>query len=143
MIFDILFIFFISFYHYIILNPLEKNIFRHLFYNDKRPKIDCKNDESFRCYGMPSGHTETIVIFCLLLFHKKYISKFIVFLLVLLIISQRLLSKMHTFKQVFVGLIMGSIYSAIYIQLNNKLYIILFILFITLLYKSIFSRFEK
>jgi membrane-associated phospholipid phosphatase len=136
----LLFIIFIGLYHYIILNPLEKNIFRHAFYNDRRPRIECKNDDSYKCYGMPSGHTETAVIISLLLYYNKFISQNIAFLIIFLTILQRLLSQMHTLKQVFAGLIIGCIYSGIYIKIDNPVYIILFMLFLTFFYNIILQN---
>jgi hypoxanthine phosphoribosyltransferase len=130
----LLLVLFIGIYHYIICNPLEKNIFRYTFYNDRRPKIECKNDDSFRCYGMPSGHTETATVVSLLLLSKKYISIYFAITIIFLTMLQRLLSKMHSLQQVFAGLIIGTIYSAIYIKLNNPLYILLFIFLLTLFY---------
>jgi len=136
----LLLIILIGLYHYIVLNPLEKNIFKHEFYNDKRPKIECKNDDSYKCYGMPSGHTETATVVSLLLWYKKYISIYFVFIIIFLTMLQRLLSKMHSLKQVFAGLIIGSIYSAIYIKLDNTLYIILFMLFLIFIYNLILKN---
>ena len=132
--YEILFILIICVYIFKIENPLQKKIFRYTFYNDKRPRESCINDDTFKCFGMPSGHTETATFLCILLYYKKYIPLYLGIFIILCTILQRILTKMHTFQQIIGGFILGSIYALIYIKLDNILYFTLFIFAISIIY---------
>jgi hypothetical protein len=56
-----------------IINPLEKVFFQTYFSNKEciyRPNAKLQNKHEYDSLGIPSGHAETIVIFCLLLYKK-------------------------------------------------------------------------
>lgn len=109
---------FIIIYHIIIHNNLEKMFLSAFFnYDDiKRPLNKCNNNflEPLSCYGMPSGHAELITILASLLYKNNIISLEIAILLIIIISSQRVISNMHTVKQVCAGIILGLIYGKIY-----------------------------
>lgn len=135
---EIIIICIITLIHFILLNPLEKNIYYEYFGLDKRPKKKCNTDITFKCYGMPSGHVESATIFSLLLLHKQFINKYSVILIIILVSLQRIYSKMHTIKQIIIGFIFGILYSLIYTNLLvNVNYIILFIILIILFYNHL------
>lgn len=119
--------------HYLIINPLEKLSF--LYNKNKndniyRPKYEIKGNKIFNNLGMPSGHSEIIVILCILLYIKyNFNIKFLV-LLVLLIGLQRIISKKHSLFQVIVGYLFGLFYSFIYIKNENYIFLIIPIIFI-------------
>lgn len=128
----------ITLIHFILLNPLKKNIYYEYFGLDKRPQIKCNNDISFKCYGMPSGHLECATIFSLLLLNKQFINKFTAILIIILFGLHRLYYKMNTSKQLIFGLFFGLVYSMIYINLLvNIKYIILFIILLILYYNHL------
>lgn len=87
---------------------------------------------------MPSGHTETITIISLLLYHIKIISLPIALLFIFIIGLQRIITNMHTPLQVLIGFIFGLFYTFLYIkcELSYKCFIylglitIIFIMFI-------------
>ena len=122
-------------YHHGVLNYLEK-MFCELFLNYdfiKRPLLKCEEKENmtFRCLGMPSGHAETITIFALLLYNYKIISFQLSMLLIILVSLQRVFVKAHTFLQVIIGILLGCIYSCIYISNNLSYKCLFYILGIT------------
>ena len=138
-IFIIFIISIIALIHFFIINVLEKNIYQLFIATDKRPDKRCINNDTFNCLGMPSGHTETITIICLLLYYSKYISIYTALLIILIIGFQRILFKRHTLSQVIVGFILGIIYSLIYIKTNISFTSIIIIFLIILLYISLLT----
>lgn len=115
-----------------IINPLEKVFFQTYFNNKEciyRPNAKLKNKNEFNSLGMPSGHAETIVIFCLLLYLNNYISLHIAFIIIFIICIQRIIAYMHTFEQVIYGCIMGFILGFIYFKLQSFEICLLFILY--------------
>jgi hypoxanthine phosphoribosyltransferase len=135
---EIIIICIVTLIHFILLNPLIKNIYYEYFGLDKRPLNKCKNDITFKCYGMPSGHVESATIFSLLLLNKQFINKFFAILIIIVFGLQRIYYKMHTIKQIIIGLFFGLIYSLIYINLlPNIKYVILFIILLILYYNHL------
>lgn len=135
MLIKIIFILFISFFHYSIINPLEKKMI-HKYINHKiiyRPLPKCIHKNAKNCLGLPSGHSETITLFSLLLYYQKVIPLYIAILAIFIIGAQRIISNMHTFFQVAIGILCGIIYSSIYIQtsLSWLSILIMFIIAIT------------
>lgn len=122
--------------HFLIINPLEKLSF--LFYNNNiknnkiyRPKKISKGNVIFNNLGMSSGHSEIIIILCILLYIKyNFNSKFLI-ILILLIGLERIISKNHTLFQVIIGYIFGIFYGLLYIK--NLYYVYLIIPIIILL----------
>lgn len=132
---EIIIICIITLIHFILLNPLEKNIYYEYFGLDKRPLIKCNNDITFKCYGMPSEYVVCATIFSLLLLNKQFINKFSAILIIIVFGLQRLYYKMNTPKQIIIGLFFGLLYSMIYINLlPNIKYVILFIILLILYY---------
>lgn len=137
-------IFLLALYQYNIMNRLEKKTIKNIYNNDliKRPLKECIDTNNIKCLGMPSGHTETITIISLLLYHIKIISLPVAVLLVLIIGFQRIITNMHTPLQVLAGFIFGLFYTFLYIKCNLSyicfiyLGLITLILSIFLLYKS-------
>lgn len=125
---------FIFLYHITIHNNLEKMLFyiNSNYINVKRPLEKCNNNllEPLRCFGMPSGHAEIVTIITLLLYKNKYISIEIAILLIFIFSSQRIISNMHTIKQVLIGILLGLIYSEIYNSSKYSIFIPLIIGFI-------------
>ena len=102
-----------------IINPLEKVFFQTFFSNKEciyRPNAKLQNKHEFNSLGMPSGHAETIVIFCLLLYLNNYIPLYIALSIIFIICFERIITYMHTFEQVFYGCIMGFILGFIYFK---------------------------
>ena len=135
MLLKIIFILFISFFHYSIINHLEKKIV-HKFINNKiiyRPLPRCSYKNAKNCLGLPSGHSETITLFSLLLYYQKIIPLYVAVLLIFIVGLQRIISNMHTILQVFIGILCGIIYSSIYIQTSLSWFsiIIMFIIAFT------------
>lgn len=120
-------------YHFKILNKIEKIFSQKYFGLDnnfiKRPLKKCINNKILTCIGIPSGHTEAITIFSLLLYHLKWISLPVCILLIIGVGIQRIISNMHTPFQVFIGFLLGLFYSSIYI-LNNFSYMSFIYIFI-------------
>jgi adenine/guanine phosphoribosyltransferase-like PRPP-binding protein len=115
-----------------VINPLEKVFFQTYFSNKEciyRPNAKLKNKNEFNSLGMPSGHAETIVILCLLLYLNNYISLPIAFIIIFIICIQRIIAYMHTLEQVIYGCIMGFIFGFIYFKLQSFWCCLLFILF--------------
>jgi membrane-associated phospholipid phosphatase len=115
-----------------IINPLEKVFFQTYFSNKKciyRPNTKQKNKHEYDSLGMPSGHAEAIVIFCLLLYLNNYIPLYIALSIIFIICFERIITYMHTFEQVFYGCIMGFILGFIYFKLQSFWYCLLFIFF--------------
>lgn len=109
----------ISYYHFVLHNGLEKIFCETYFDYDsvKRPLPKCRNAANginTSCIGMPSGHAETITIFATLLYVYKFISLPICLTLILIFSAQRIVSNMHTFRQVGFGILLGALYVAIY-----------------------------
>jgi len=109
----------ISYYHFVLHNGLEKIFCETYFDYDsvKRPLPKCRNAANginTSCIGMPSGHAETITIFATLLYINNFISLPICLTLILLFSAQRIVSNMHTFRQVGFGILLGALYVAIY-----------------------------
>jgi membrane-associated phospholipid phosphatase len=137
----IIFILFISFIHYSIINHLEKKIV-HKFINNKiiyRPLPKCINKNAKNCLGLPSGHSETITIFSLLLYYQKIIPLYIALILIFLVGAQRIISNMHTFFQVCIGILCGIIYSSIYIYTSLSWISIIIMFIIAFIYYIISS----
>jgi hypoxanthine phosphoribosyltransferase len=114
-----------------VINPLEK-VFIQTYFSNKsiyRPNAKLKNKHQFNSLGMPSGHAESIVILCLLLYLNNHIHWHVAFCIIFIICLQRIITYMHTFKQVIYGCIMGLILGFIYFKLQSFWYCLLFILF--------------
>ena len=94
--------------------PKMKGLARKYGYDSPRPFCKTTNDAPI-CNGMPSGHTESMAFFfsyvlCYSLLHKKQENYFLVFLSFIGFIFmgiQRVISNMHTPKQVLWGGIIG------------------------------------
>ena len=116
--------------HFLIINPLEKLSFLLYKNNIKniniyRPKQINYGNKLFNNLGMPSGHSEIIVILCILLYIKyNFDIKFLI-LLILLTGLERIISKNHTIFQVIIGYLFGIFYGMIYIKNPNYVYLII------------------
>jgi membrane-associated phospholipid phosphatase len=125
-IFLIILILIFAYYHYNIQNDLEKIFFKKYFGYDniKRPLKKCQyeNADNLLCYGMPSGHAETITILTYLLYYYKFIPLWLCFLLIFLFCLQRITANMHTLPQVIIGILFGYLYSNIYTYFNLSIY---------------------
>jgi len=136
-------IIFICLYHFFIQNKLEKLFFKTYFGNNniiRRPLIRCNEyytDTFISCFGMPSGHAETITVISLLLYSYKLISLQICILLIVIISLQRILTGVHTIFQVIVGIFFGYIYFNIYKYYDLSVYSFLVIFFITVIMVSL------
>ena len=124
----------VTLYNYFIQNGLEK-IFFETYFNKfnfiKRPLKKCFNNFiGVNCIGMPSGHTETITIFCCLLYFYKIIPLWFCIFLIFITALQRIITNMHTLIQVLFGIFFGFIYAQIYKYLNFCFISFLIILFI-------------
>lgn len=126
-------------YHFNIINVLEKRIFNEFTDSNliKRPLNNCIKENTFRCLGMPSRHTEVITILSLLLYYTKIISLPIALLFILIIGTQRIIYNMHTLLQVFIGFLFGIFYTIIYIKCELTYKCFIYIIFITLILFSI------
>ncbi len=139
----IIFIALLTIYHYYIHNDLEKKFTKTYFdyYNIKRPLLRCNNKDntsSLSCIGMPSGHAESISVFCFLLYFYKIIPLWISILFIFVVCIQRIFSNMHTPLQVIAGSILGLLYALIYKNLSYGFLIVFaigFILGLLSLYK--------
>lgn len=100
--------------HFIILNPLEKLYFSYNIKDTNRPLEKCKNVKYNDCNGFPSGHAEIITIVCGFLLYYEIINVPVALILIVLTCIQRLVTHMHTFKQVTYGVWFGIIYSYLY-----------------------------
>jgi hypoxanthine phosphoribosyltransferase len=117
----ILLLIYISVFVYLIINPSLKFLFNEYFgYNlCKRPNVKCSDSlPKLRCLGFPSGHSQTITVFTLLLYGLDIISLPIVSILILIIGLQRIVYKYHTLIQVLAGIIFGLIIAIIVIWLK-------------------------
>lgn len=76
---------------------------------------------------MPSGHAETVIILCVLLYLNNYISCEIAYFTIFITCLQRIISLMHTFNQVIIGCILGLIMTLIYYKLGSFIYCLLFL----------------
>ena len=127
---------FITSYHYLIQNYLEKYFFKcHFDYNNiKRPFKICSKEQEHEkptmCIGMPSGHVETITIFAGLLYLYKFIPLWISILLIFIISIQRYISNMHSIIQIIAGILVGLSYIFIYKHFNLTILSFLIIIFI-------------
>lgn len=113
----------LTLYHIILNNNLEKIFLAtHYDYNMiKRPNEKCMNDEKWSfvsCIGMPSGHTEAAAVFFILLYLYKFIPLWVCILFVVIFGSQRIISNMHTVRQVMMGATLGLFYALLYYELG-------------------------
>ena len=131
-----LYLLLILFIHGVFLNKFEKIYFeKYSGSNIKyRPLGTCKNNNSFKCLGMPSGHSEMIVILCVFLVIKKIIPIEIAIILIFLVGLQRIFFDMHSLLQVIVGIIFGLIYSYIYIITDYSFLSLLITISLTILF---------
>jgi len=70
--------------------------------------------------GMPSGHSEIIVIICALLWKLNLLQPPLAAAIILLMGAQRIYSKMHTVSQVAVGFATGALYAMLYMPFTNR-----------------------
>ena len=128
----------ICLYHGILQNGLEK-IFSETYFNYEqvnRPLIRCSsylNGQILGCIGMPSGHSETITIFSILLYLYNFIPFWLCLILIFVFSGQRITSNMHTFTQVVAGIFFGYVYALIYQYFNFSSYSFLIVLSIGLI----------
>jgi hypothetical protein len=133
-IFNIINIIIICILHCFVINPLEKLSF--LYNNNNniyRPQKINKGNIIFNNLGMPSSHSEIIVIICILLYIKYNFNIIFLILLVLLIGLQRIISKKHTLFQVIIGYLFGLFYGFLYIKNPYYIFIIIPILILLVL----------
>jgi len=106
-----------------LLNPLEKSFFN----GRKSLRPDCKNKldkNGPKCYGMPSGTTELIVIFCSY-FIRNWFAIFPIFIVGFL----KVYFKRHTIFQIM-GILFGIFYSILYIHFNYSLIVTITFIFL-------------
>ena len=108
--------------HFIIINPIEKMLV--YTYADvpeiRRPNKECEGVSNLRCLGMPSGHSETVVVLCLILYKLKIISLPVCGAIIGIIGLERVYAIRHTISQVLAGWGVGFLYSMMYLRLWNK-----------------------
>jgi hypoxanthine phosphoribosyltransferase/acid phosphatase family membrane protein YuiD len=121
-----------------VLNILLKYVFHYYSKHQdfiKRPNAT-QGILGWETLGMPSGHTETTTVLCLILmWHYKLPIK-IGSLIILTMMLQRIVTKMHTLRQVIAGLLTGLTYSYIYILTGLSYKTLIFIL--TAIYTYLF-----
>ena len=100
--------------HYYIINPIEKIYFSYNLNDTNRPIEICKDKKYNGCNGFPSGHAEIITIICGYLIYRKLLSVPFAILIILAVCAQRLITHMHSMKQVTYGVYFGMIYSFLY-----------------------------
>ena len=108
--------------HYLLINPIEK-LLVYTATNDesiRRPGSECKGASNFGCLGMPSGHSESVVIVCLLLNKLKVLSIPACISIIAVVGLQRILVNRHTLLQVTTGWTVGYLYAYLYLFLWNK-----------------------
>jgi hypoxanthine phosphoribosyltransferase len=115
----------------LIINPIEKKIVQLYFGDSKRPLEKCKNSNDFKCFGMPSGHTELATVISFMLYSKKYISLFVACIIIFIFAMQRIVTSMHSIIQVIAGFALGLLYSLIFVKLHKNLYIVIFVLLLS------------
>ena len=138
----LIYIIIISISHYGIVNKIEKIFSKLLFPNNKiinRPLDKCKDsqDFNFSCIGMPSGHTESITILCLLLNHYDLLPLLIAILTIFVVGLQRIVTDMHNIQQVLAGLFFGLLYTQLYINTDTSLLILLGIILFSIIIISL------
>jgi adenine/guanine phosphoribosyltransferase-like PRPP-binding protein len=140
----------ISLIHYFITNPLEKA----LVYTEtpdtrqiRRPKKECSDKSSLECIGMPSGHSEVVVILCLLLWNLKIIKSYTAAAIIFIVGMQRIYDTQHTLVQVITGWNIGLIYAFAYIytwNTYNKINTLLISIIIPIIYSLLLTyRIDK
>lgn len=117
----------LSSYHYFIHNGLEKTFSQTYFeYDDIRRPLELCDKEincpRLFCTGMPSGHAETITVFCLLLCLYNFIPLWLSIVIIIIVDFQRIISNKHTIIQVLIGSLLGIIYANIYKFFNLSIY---------------------
>jgi hypoxanthine phosphoribosyltransferase len=100
--------------HYYIINPIEKIYFSYNLNDTNRPLESCKNKKYNGCNGFPSGHAEIITIICGYLIYRNVITVPFAILIILAVCAQRIITYMHSIKQVTYGIYFGIIYSFLY-----------------------------
>ena len=139
----IIIIAFLTLYHIILNNNLEKIFLAtHYDYNMiKRPNEKCISDEKWSfvsCIGMPSGHTEAAAVFFILLYLYKFIPLWVCILFVVIFGSQRIISNMHTLGQVMMGATLGLFYALLYYELGPLVgFLIILFIGVILTYLSV------
>jgi membrane-associated phospholipid phosphatase len=128
----LLFITFVTLYHFKIHNKLEKLFSQtHFHYNDiKRPSAMCDdamNEYNFNCVGMPSGHAEASSVLCFTLYYLKLLPLWASLLIVGLVSMQRVVYRRHTILQVVMGSILGLAYAFIYKYFNYSIISLVYI----------------
>lgn len=120
--YNILFIAVIFLFHYVLINPLEKCIVYGISDTEaiRRPERNCRNSSSLECLGMPSGHSECVVIVCLLLYKLNLLSLPLSLVIIVLIGLQRVYASRHTIQQVLAGWSVGLLYSTLYLYIWSQ-----------------------
>jgi acid phosphatase family membrane protein YuiD len=126
----------------IILNILTKYVFHYYSENQefiKRPNA-INGIIGWETLGMPSGHTETITVFCsILTAYYKLPLKMGIFSIITMML-QRVVTKMHTLRQVIYGLLTGLLYSCIYIKTGLSYKTLIFIIGIIYTYLFLIEK---
>jgi len=125
---------FICLLHFFYTNPLEKVYFSYNLNHTNRPIETCDNKKYNWCNGFPSGHAEISTIICGYLLYCNLISVPIAALIIVIVCSQRLLTHMHSFKQVTYGVYFGIIYSYFYWMSGYSFYSLILSLICTFTY---------
>jgi len=122
----------LSGYHFYFHNKFEK-MFSQTFLqyeNVKRPLHSChflENANRFYCVGLPSGHAESIAVFCFLLYFYKFIPFWLCLLSIFAVSAQRVVSYKHTPFQVTIGALLGFLYASLYKRFDLSLYSMLIV----------------
>ena len=128
----------IGLFQILMINPLHKLLIQIYYKNINRPYSDTDNNESFKSLGMPSGHSETVVIIMMLLYFNNYINLNVALFMIFFICLQRLFTNTHSFYQVIIGCLTGFIMTFIYFKLMNSflnclIFIIIYIISLILI----------
>lgn len=91
--------------------------------------------------GMPSGHTETTTVFCLTLIWYYKLPVRIGLMIIVMMMLQRIMTKMHTVRQVIAGFFTGYVYSYIYILTGYSYKTLSFVGLMIYVYLTLIERY--
>lgn len=87
---------------YWLINPLLKVLLYHIGWQASRPI--CSMTQGFKCFGMPSGHSENLWLFTSLTNYNPW-----AIALTCIVMWQRWYEGYHTIGQIIVGAIIGNL----------------------------------
>lgn len=132
----ILLIVIVALAHFALINPLEKIVVQTITNESwtKRPSAVCQKSITFGCYGMPSGHAETIMIIVILLSKMNILPLVVLVIVAVGVCAERVINKKHTIMQVLVGASIGTLYGLLYASLSNVMILLICFMYVTFFY---------